>query len=210
MSRGLARAAVLAAALVSLAPGSAAAQSSGEACAAVRITREKDVDFATAYEAVLPRAKEWRGDALFTKAAHTFRPLDAEGRARRWTLEFCSEGARETVEMKVEEGVLSCRWSVSRKIEVPPLAPGFVKDVRRVLAEGAAHGGAELMAKGWRPELELKIGSLRPFLRFKLWDPIRFYWYVSYLHPTERKVLRVTLDANDGAFVRSETYRMSR
>jgi hypothetical protein len=211
LSRAATLAAISAASILALLPAPARAQASGEACRSSRISPEKAVDFATAYEAALPRAKEWRGDAVFTRASHTFRPLDDEGRTRRWTLEFYSEGARETAAMKVEEGVLSCQWSVtSRSVEPPPLSPGFVKDVKRVLAEGAAHGGAELLAKGWKPEVELKIGSLRRIFRFTLWDPIRYYWFVSYLHPTDRKVLLVTLDANDGSFVRSETYKTSR
>jgi hypothetical protein len=48
-----------------------AQQPSGDACSPVRISREKIVDFQTAFGAADARAKARRGDATVVKAAHT-------------------------------------------------------------------------------------------------------------------------------------------
>ena len=102
--------------------------------------------------------------------------------------------------MIVDDGVITCAWASSpRAIRVPPLAPGFERDVTRLLAEGAARGGGELLQRGYGARVELKIGSRRRWFRFTLGDPVRFYWYVDYLHRTRTDVLRLTFDANDGS-----------
>ncbi len=177
----------------------------------MRISREKIVDFQTAFGAADARAKAWRGDATVVKAAHTFTPLDPEGRSKRWYIDFYSPSAQGSAQMTIDDGVITCTWASSpRTVRVPALSAGFQRDVKQLLTEGAAHGGSELLLRGYGTRVELRIGSRRRWFRFTLGDPIRFYWYVDYLHPTRTDVLRLTFDANDGRFVESETYHRSR
>jgi hypothetical protein len=189
----------------------AAQQPAGDACAPVRISREKLVDFATAWGAADPRAKAWRPDAVLTRASHTlFGPVDAEGRSKRWDLEYRSLEKDEGATFTVSDGVLTCAWSSSRAAVTPPaLRPDFERDVKKLLRIAAEHGGREYEAEGYAPRIELRIGSRRWLFRFMLGDPIRYYWYVDYLHPSKKKVFRVTIDANDGSFVDSQSYRRS-
>ena len=201
----------LAAALASLAAaGLANAQpAAGTACRSERVSREELVDFPAAYAAAEARARAWRADAVLFKASHTlFAPVDDQGRAPRWNLDFLSPKNREAAEVTIDKGVLSCGPSSVPAYEPPALAPTFEKDVKRLLAEAAAHGAAAYTARGYTPRAELRVGSRRWLFRFMLGDPIRHYWYVDYMHPNERKVFRATFDANDGRFVGSETYRM--
>ena len=85
-------------------------------------------------------------------------------------------------------GRITCWWSPGPAGRLPKLNPDFYRDLKKVLAEAAAQGGAALMAEGYVPNVELSAGTQGSF------------WYVNYSHPQKRAALQVTFDANTGKF----------
>jgi hypothetical protein len=162
----------------------------GEACKRETISKQKMVDFQTAYAAAEQRAKAWQADVVVARLVHTsLGPIDAEGRSSNWVMTFHSPKTNLSDSITIADGVISCWWSPNPAGRIPALAPNFYRDVKKILADAAAHGGAALLAQGYTPTLELSAGSRS-----------RAYWYVNYTHPQQRGSLQVMFDANSGKF----------
>ena len=161
----------------------------GEACKAEKISPQKEVDFQTAFTAAEKRAKAWQADVVVARLGHTsIGPIDAEGRSSNWNMVFHSPGANKTDMITIANGTITCWWMPGPAGRLPKLNPDFYRDVKKVLAEAAAQGGAELMKEGYVPTVELSAATQGSF------------WYVNYTHPTKRAALQVTFDANTGKF----------
>ena len=161
----------------------------GEACKAEKISPQKQVDFQTAFTAAEKRAKAWQADVVIARLTHTsLGPIDAEGRSSNWHMVFYSPGTKNTDMITIANGTITCWWTPGPAGRLPKLNPDFYRDVKKLLAEAAAQGGAALMAEGYVPTLELGAGTQGPF------------WYVNYTHPQKRAALQVTFDANSGKF----------
>jgi hypothetical protein len=161
----------------------------GEACKSEKISPQKQVDFLTAFTAAEKRAKAWQADVVIARLTHTsLGPIDAEGRSSNWHMVFYSPGMKHTDMITIANGMITCWWTPGPAGRLPVLKPDFYKDVKTILAEAAAHGGAALMADGYLPTLEMSAGTQGSF------------WYVNYSHPTKRAALQVTFDANTGKF----------
>ena len=171
-------------------PGAVRAQMpGGEACKAEKVSPQPKVDFQTAFAAAEKRAKAWQADAVVARLGHTsLGPIDAEGRSANWHMVFYSPGAKQTDMITIANGMMTCWWNPGPAGRLPQLKPDFYKDVKKVLAEAAAKGGAALMAEGYLPTVEMSAGTQGSF------------WYVNYTHPEKRAALQVTFDANTGAF----------
>jgi len=162
----------------------------GEACKPEKISPQKQVDFPTAFTAAEKRAKAWQADAVIARLTHTsLVPIDAEGRSSNWYMVFYSPGAKQTDMMTIADGSITCWWTPGPAGRLPNLNPDFYRDVKKILAEAAAQGGAELMKEGYVPTVELSGGSGG-----------RALWYVNYGHPQKRGSLQVTFDGNSGKF----------
>jgi hypothetical protein len=174
-----------------LANGDAGAQMpGGEACKAEKVSPQKQVDFLTAFTAADKRAKAWQPDAVVARLTHTsLGPIDAEGRSSNWYMVFYSPGKKASDMITIADGSMTCWWTPGPAGRLPELKPDFYRDVKTLLAEASAHGGAPLMAEGYLPTLELSAGSKG-----------RSFWYVNYGHPQKRGSLQVTFDANSGKF----------
>jgi len=174
--------------------GAAAAQMPGaEACKAESISGQKQVDFATAYGAAEKRAKAWKPDAVLVKVANTsLGPLDAEGRSANWSIHFYSPGSNQTDFVTVANGTITCWAGPMPPGRVPAVGPSFRKDVKAMLAEAAARGGAAQIAQGYAPEIQLGAGRK---------DQQAALWYVNYTHPQKGAGLSVIFDANSGRLI---------
>ena len=162
----------------------------GEACKAEKISPQPKVDFLTAFTAAEKRAKAWQADAVVARLAHTsLGPIDAEGRSSNWHMVFYSPGTKNTDMITIANGTITCWWTPGPAGRLPVLQADFYRDVKKILAEAAAQGGAALMAEGYLPTVEMSAGSQG-----------RALWYVNYSHPEKRAALQVTFDANTGAF----------
>jgi len=161
----------------------------GEACKSEKISPQPKVDFLTAFTAAEKRAKAWQADVVVARLTHTsIGPIDAEGRSSNWYMVFYSPGTKHTDMITIANGTITCWWSPGPAGRLPKLNPDFYRDVKKILAEAAAHGGDALMAEGYVPTLEMSAGTQGSF------------WYVNYSHPTKRAALQVTFDANTGKF----------
>ena len=172
-------------------PGAALAQMpGGEACKSEKISPKPQVDFQTAFTAAEKRAKAWQSDVVIARLTHTsLGPIDAEGRSSNWHMVFYSPSTKNSDMITIANGTITCWWSPNPAGRLPVLNADFYRDVKTILAEAAAQGGAALMADGYVPTLEMSAGSQG-----------KAYWYVNYSHPTKRAALQVTFDANTGKF----------
>jgi hypothetical protein len=162
----------------------------GEACKSEQISPQKMVDFQTAFAAAEKRAKAWQADVVIARLTHTsLGPIDTEGRSSNWYMVFYSPKTKYSDSITIANGVITCWWSPNPAGRIPALAPDFYRDVKKLLAEAAAHGGAALLAEGYVPTVELSAGSQS-----------KAYWYVNYTHPQKRAGLQVTFDGNSGKF----------
>lgn len=162
-----------------------------EACKAEKFSPQKQVDFLAAFNAADRHAKAWQADAVIARLTHTS-PIDAEGRANNWYMIYYSPGAKKSDLMTIADGTITCWSQPGPAGRLPELKPDFYRDVKKLLAEAAAHGGAALMAEGYTPRLEMSAGSKG-----------RSLWYVNYEHQTKRGSLQVTFDANTGKFLQA-------
>ena len=171
-------------------PGGVHAQMpGGEACKPEKISSQPKVDFETAFNAADKRARAWQSDVVIARLTHTsLGPIDAEGRSANWHMVYYSPGKRETDMITIANGMITCWGSPGPSGRLPELKPNFYRDVKKILAEAAAQGGAALMAEGYQPTVELSAGTRGSF------------WYVNYYHPQKGAALQVTFDANTGAF----------
>jgi hypothetical protein len=161
----------------------------GEACKAEKISPQPKVDFQAAFTAAEKRAKAWQADVVVARLTHTsIGPIDPEGRSTNWHMVFYSPGKKQTDMITIANGMISCWWTPGPAGRLPDLKPDFYRDVKKILAEAAAQGGAALMADGYVPTVEMSAGTQGSF------------WYVNYSHPTKRAALQVTFDANTGKF----------
>ena len=162
----------------------------GEACKPEKVSAQKEVDFLTAFTAAEKRARAWQADVVVARLTHTtLGPIDAEGRSSNWHMVFYSPGTKHTDMITIANGSITCWWMPNPAGRLPELKPDFYRDVKKLLAEAAAQGGAALMAEGYTPTLELSAGAKG-----------QAYWYVNYSHPTKRHGLQVTFDGNTGKF----------
>jgi hypothetical protein len=160
------------------------------ACKPEKISPQKQVDFVTAFTAAQKRAKAWQGDVVVARLTHTsLGPIDAEGRSSNWYMIFYSPGSKQSDLITIADGSITCWGEPGPAGRLPQLNPDFYRDVKKLLAEAAAHGGAELMAEGYVPTVELSsvVGG-------------RAMWFVNYGHATKRGSLQVTFDGNTGKF----------
>ena len=161
-----------------------------EACKPEKISSQPKVDFETAFAAADKRARTWQSDVVISRLGHTsLGPIDADGRSANWHMVYYSPGKKQTDMITIANGTITC-WAMPGPAgRLPELKPNFYRDVKKVLAEASAQGGAALMAEGYLPTVEMSAGSHG-----------RAFWYVNYTHPTKRAALQVTFDANTGAF----------
>ena len=89
----------------------------------------------------------------------------------------------------IANGSITCYAMPGPSGRLGDIKPDFYRDVKKLLAEANAHGGAALMAEGYAPRVELSAGAKGKVL-----------WYVNYEHPTKRGSLQVTFDGNTGKF----------
>jgi hypothetical protein len=176
--------------LIALSAGDGHAQMpGGEACKSEKISPQKQVDFPTAFAAAEKRAKAWQPDVVVARLTHTsLGPIDAEGRSSNWHMVFYSPGTKSTDMITIANGTITCWWTPGPAGRLPTLKPDFYRDLKTILAEAAAQGGAALIADGYTPTVEMSAGTKGD------------YWYVNYSHPEKRAGLQVTFDANSGKF----------
>ena len=171
------------------APDARAQMPGGEACKTEKIGSPQ-LDFLAAFNAADKRARAWKPDVVIARLTHTSQgPIDAEGRSTHWYMVYWSPGSKQSDLITIANGMITCWWTPGPAGRIPELKPNFYQDVKKILADAAAHGGAPLMAEGYLPTVELSAGSQGKAL-----------WYVNYTHPTKRAALQVTFDGNTGAF----------
>lgn len=177
--------------LLAAAPVHAQSPGGGEACKAEKIAKTSLVDFQTAFSAAEKRAKAWQPDAVVARLTHTtLGPIDTEGRSANWLMVFYSPKTKGSDMITVANGMITCWASSNPAGRLPGLAPDFYRNVKTLLREAAAHGGAEYLAQGYTPTVELSAGSKGVA-----------YWYVNYTHPQKRAGVQVMFDGNSGKFV---------
>lgn len=174
-----------------VAPARAVSPGGGEACKAEKIAKSTMVDFQTAFAAAEKRAKNWQADAVVARLTHTtLGPIDAEGRSANWLMVFYSPKTQGSDMITIANGRITCWASSNPAGRLPALGPNFYRDVKTLLREAAAHGGAAYLSQGYTPTVELSAGSKGVA-----------YWYVNYTHPQKRAGVQVMFDGNSGKFV---------
>jgi len=162
----------------------------GEACKMEKISPQPNPDFLTAFNAAEKRAKAWKPDVVIARLTHTsLGPIDPEGRSTNWHMVWYSPGTNANDMITIANGSITCYAMPGPSGRLGDIKPEFYRDVRKLLAEANAHGGAALMAEGYAPRVELSAGAKGKVL-----------WYVNYEHPTKRGSLQVTFDGNTGKF----------
>lgn len=171
-------------------PDAPAQMPGGEACKPDKVSSNPKVDFETAFNAADKRARAWHPDVVIARLTHTsIGPIDADGRSTNWHMVYYSPGSKQTNMITIPNGMVTCWWTPGPAGRLPELKPNFYRDVKKMLSDAAAQGGAPLLAEGYLPTVELSAGSQG-----------RAFWYVNYGHPTRGNALQVTFDANTGAF----------
>lgn len=186
-------AAVLTCAALTLGPhGVAGAQAATEACKSEQVSKQKMVDFGTAFAAADKRAHAWQPDAVVVRLTQTsLGPIDAEARSANWYMVWFSSATKKRIAVTIANGVMTCYQDSDTPGRIPALKADFYRDVKKLLATASEKGGSALMQKGALPSVELSAGP--PSTGGK------GIWYINY-RVNQGPSLQVTFDGDTGKF----------
>ena len=134
-------------------------------------------------------AKGWQADAVPAKLGNTsLGPLDESGRSAAWNLTFHSAAADAHVAINTFRGMFTCYANPGSAGRIPDLAPGFLRDGRKLYALAKQHG-AEYLAQGYQVSIQT---AAAPSDRHAT-------WYITYEKPGGPPAKRtVIVGANSG------------
>ncbi|MEM7346560.1 MAG: AAA-like domain-containing protein, partial [Chloroflexota bacterium] len=148
-----------------------------------------------AYNRALALALAWQPDAALQSMSPTLDgPLQADGTATRWRVQFWSESAGTTANFLYENGAFQAPSLVS-STEAPRVIPSLnvVSFDTKTFADTAAREGGQAY---------LDAGAyLLPWLTpypLDIWRPT---WYYNYFHPDHSVALSVIIDARNGEVI---------
>jgi hypothetical protein len=134
-------------------------------------------------------AKAWKPDAVPAQISTTsLGPLQPNGSAGSWNIQFYSKAADSHVAMNVFRGTMTCWADKGPAGRIPDLKPDFFKDGAALYAIAKKEGG-EYIAKGFNVDLG---SSAAPSTNHAM-------WYLNFSKEKERNApLTIVVDANTG------------
>jgi len=134
-------------------------------------------------------AKGWQADAVPAKLGNTsLGPLDENGKSEAWNLTFYSAAADAQVAINTFRGMFTCYANPGSAGRIPDLAPGFLRDGKKLYAIAKQHG-AEYLAQGYQVSIQT---AAAPSDRHAT-------WYITYSKPDGAPAKRtVIVGANSG------------
>ena len=176
-------------ALVSMILGVAASVRAEEACKTLQLKNPAPA-LAEVYAMADKAAKAWKKDAVPAQISTTsLGPLQPNGSAASWNIQFYSKEADSHVAMNVFRGSMSCWADKGPAGRIPDLKPDFFKDGAALYGIAKKEGG-EFIAKGFNVDLG---SSAAPSTNHAM-------WYLNFSKEKERNApLTIVVDANTGA-----------
>ena len=176
-------------ALVSMILGVAASVRAEEACKTLQL-KNPAPPLAEVYAMAEKAAKAWKKDAVPAQISTTsLGPLQPNGSAASWNIQFYSKEADSHVAMNVFRGSMSCWADKGPAGRIPDLKPDFFKDGAALYGIAKKEGG-EFIAKGFNVDLG---SSAAPSTNHAM-------WYLNFSKEKERNApLTIVVDANTGA-----------
>ena len=176
-------------ALVSMILGVAASVRAEEACKTLQLKNPAPA-LAEVYTMAEKAAKAWKKDAVPAQISTTsLGPLQPNGSAASWNIQFYSKEADSHVAMNVFRGSMSCWADKGPAGRIPDLKPDFFKDGAALYGIAKKEGG-DFIAKGFNVDLG---SSAAPSTNHAM-------WYLNFSKEKERNApLTVVVDANTGA-----------
>ena len=176
-------------ALVSMILGVAASVRAEEACKTLQLKNPAPA-LAEVYAMADKAAKAWKKDAVPAQISTTsLGPLQPNGSAASWNIQFYSKEADSHVAMNVFRGSMTCWADKGPAGRIPDLKPDFFKDGAALYGIAKKEGG-EFIAKGFNVDLG---SSAAPSTNHAM-------WYLNFSKEKERNApLTIVVDANTGA-----------
>jgi len=176
-------------ALVSMILGVAASVRAEEACKTLQLKNPAPA-LAEVYAMADKAAKAWKKDAVPAQISTTsLGPLQPNGSAASWNIQFYSKEADSHVAMNVFRGSMSCWADKGPAGRIPDLKPDFFKDGAALYGIAKKEGG-DFIAKGFNVDLG---SSAAPSTNHAM-------WYLNFSKEKERNApLTIVVDANTGA-----------
>ena len=159
-----------------------------EACKMVQL-KNPTPTLAEIYGMAEKAAKAWKPDAVPAQISTTsLGPLQANGGAGGWNIQFYSKASDSHVAMTVFRGTMTCWADKGPAGRIPDLKPDFFKDGAALYAIAKKEGG-EYIAKGFNVDLGT---SAAPSTNHAM-------WYLNFSKQNERNApLSIVIDANTG------------
>jgi len=176
-------------ALVSMILGVAASVRAEEACKTLQLKNPAPA-LAEVYAMADKAAKAWKKDAVPAQISTTsLGPLQPNGSAASWNIQFYSKEADSHVAMNVFRGSMTCWADKGPAGRIPDLKPDFFKDGAALYGIAKKEGG-DFIAKGFNVDLG---SSAAPSTNHAM-------WYLNFSKEKERNApLTIVVDANTGA-----------
>ena len=175
-------------ALVSMILGVAASVRAEEACKTLQLKNPAPA-LAEVYAMADKAAKAWKKDAVPAQISTTsLGPLQPNGSAASWNIQFYSKAADSHVAINVFRGSMTCWADKGPAGRIPDLKPDFFKDGAALYAIAKKEGG-DYIGKGFRVDLGT---SAAPSTSHAM-------WYLNFSKENERNApLTIIVDANTG------------
>jgi hypothetical protein len=159
-----------------------------EACKMVQLKNPAPT-LSEAYAMADKAAKAWKPDAVPAQISTTsLGPLQPNGSAASWNVQFYSKAADAHVAMNVFRGTMTCWADKGPAGRIPDLKPDFFKDGAALYAIAKKEGG-EYIGKGFNVDLGT---SAAPSTNHAM-------WYLNFSKEKERNApLTIVVDANTG------------
>ena len=106
------------------------------------------------YAKAAAHAKAWKPDAVPARIGNTsLGPLQPNGSADAWNLNFYSESAKAFVSITTFRGMYTCNAMSGSAGRIPALKPDFFRDGAKLYAIAKQHGEA-LIAQGYQVSID--------------------------------------------------------
>ena len=167
----------------------AASARAEEACKTLQLKNPAPT-LAEVYGMAEKAAKAWKKDAVPAQISTTsLGPLQPNGSAASWNIQFYSKEGDSHVAMNVFRGSMTCWADKGPAGRIPDLKPDFFKDGAALYGIAKKEGG-DFIAKGFNVDLG---SSAAPSSNHAM-------WYLNFSKQNERNApLTIVVDANTGA-----------
>jgi hypothetical protein len=165
-----------------------AASRAEEACKMIQL-KDQAPTLSDVYATAEKAAKAWKKDAVPAQISTTsLGPLQPNGAAASWNIQFYSKESDSHVAMNVMRGTMTCWADKGPAGRIPDLKPDFFKDGAALYAVAKKEGG-EFIGKGFHVDLG---SSAAPTTNHAM-------WYLNFSKENERNApLTIIVDANTG------------